>query len=47
MLVPLLNYAGLNVWDWKTAFQRSIVVLVVGSPCALVASVTPVVLAFI
>lgn len=45
MLVPLLNYAGLNVWDWKTAFQRSIVVLVVGSPCALVASVTPAVLA--
>lgn len=45
MLVPLLNNFGLNVWDWKTAFQRGIVVLVVGSPCALVASITPAVLA--
>lgn len=45
MLIPLLNNFGLNVWDWKTAFQRGIVVLVVGSPCALVASITPAVLA--
>ncbi|NMA05974.1 MAG: cadmium-translocating P-type ATPase [Acholeplasmataceae bacterium] len=45
MLVPLLNNFGLSVWDWKTAFNRGIIVLVVGSPCALVASITPAVLA--
>ncbi len=45
MLVPLLNNVGLTVWDWKTAFNRGIIVLVVGSPCALVASITPAVLA--
>lgn len=45
MLVPLLNNVGLSVWDWKTAFNRGIIVLVVGSSCALVASITPAVLA--
>ncbi|MFA5719562.1 MAG: heavy metal translocating P-type ATPase [Acholeplasmataceae bacterium] len=45
MLVPLLSHVGLTVWDWQTAFERGIIVLVVGSPCALVASITPAVLA--
>lgn len=45
MMVPLLSHLGLSVWDWQTAFERGIIVLVVGSPCALVASITPAVLA--
>lgn len=45
MLVPLLANFGLNVWSWQTAFERGIIVLVVGSPCALVASITPAILA--
>lgn len=34
-----------NWWTWDISIQRGIIVLVVGSPCALVASVTPAILA--
>lgn len=34
-------------WDWNTTFYRAIVLLVVASPCALVASVMPATLAAI
>lgn len=34
-------------WDWNTTFYRSMVLLVVASPCALVASVMPATLAAI
>lgn len=37
MVVPAL--AGW--WDWEVSIERGIIVLVVGSPCALVASITP------
>ena len=40
MIVPYL----LNIWDLNTSIYRGIVLLVVGSPCALVASVSPVML---
>ncbi len=40
MVVPYL----LNIWDLNTSIYRGIVLLVVGSPCALVASVSPVML---
>lgn len=33
-----------QIWDLNTSFYRSIIVLVVGSPCAVVASITPAVL---
>ena len=32
-------------WDWTTTFYRAIVLLVVASPCALVASIMPATLA--
>lgn len=41
MIIPPL----LNIWDWQTAFYRGIVLLVVASPCALVASISPTMLA--
>ena len=34
-------------WDWKTSFYRGMVLLVVASPCALVASIMPATLAAI
>ncbi|GLC90318.1 heavy metal translocating P-type ATPase [Lysinibacillus piscis] len=34
-------------WDWTTTFYRAMVLLVVASPCALVASITPATLASI
>lgn len=37
MLIPPLT----NTWTWDQAFYRGTVVLVVGSPCALMASVAP------
>ncbi|WP_051457533.1 heavy metal translocating P-type ATPase [Acholeplasma granularum] len=37
MIIPPL----LNIWNFNDAFYRGTVVLVVGSPCALVASVAP------
>ncbi|MBN2267926.1 MAG: heavy metal translocating P-type ATPase [Acholeplasmataceae bacterium] len=37
MLVP----PAFGWWSWAYAFNRGIIVLVVGSPCALVASITP------
>ena len=37
MLVP----PTFGWWTWEYAFNRGIIVLVVGSPCALVASITP------
>lgn len=41
MIIPAL----LNIWDWQTSFYRGIVLLVVASPCALVASISPTMLA--
>lgn len=41
MIVPAL----LKIWDWPTSFYRGIVLLVVASPCALVASISPTMLA--
>lgn len=41
MIVPAI----LNIWDWQTSFYRGIVLLVVASPCALVASISPTMLA--
>lgn len=41
MIVPAL----LNIWTWKESFYRGIVLLVVASPCALVASISPTMLA--
>ncbi|HHX53005.1 MAG TPA: cadmium-translocating P-type ATPase [Erysipelothrix sp.] len=41
MIIPAL----LNIWDWQTSFYRGIVLLVVASPCALVASIFPTMLA--
>ncbi|MBM7454165.1 cation transport ATPase [Acholeplasma morum] len=35
----------LNIWTFDVSLYRGIVLLVVASPCALVASVTPVMLA--
>ena len=35
----------LNIYDQQTAFYKGIVILVVGSPCALVASISPAMLA--
>lgn len=40
MVVPAL--AGW--WSWDVSIERGIIVLVVGSPCALVASITPAIL---
>lgn len=37
MLIP----PSLNLWSWSDAFYRGTVVLVVGSPCALMASIAP------
>src|SRR5690554_2450747 len=37
MLIPPL----LGIWSWTYAFYRGTVVLVVGSPCALMASIAP------
>ncbi len=37
MIIPPL----LGVWSWNQAFYRGTVVLVVGSPCALMASIAP------
>ena len=34
-------------WDWTTTFYRAMVLLVVASPCALVASIMPATLATI
>ena len=34
-------------WDWNTTFYRAMVLLVVASPCALVASIMPATLAAI
>jgi len=34
-------------WSWKITFYRSMILLVVASPCALVASITPAILASI
>lgn len=41
MFIPPL----LNIWDQETSFYKGIVILVVGSPCALVASISPAMLA--
>lgn len=41
MVLPPL----LKIWDWQTAFYRGIVLLVVASPCALVAAISPTMLA--
>ena len=43
MVIPPL----LNIWTQEEAIYRGIIVLVVGSPCALVASISPAVLATI
>jgi Zn2+/Cd2+-exporting ATPase len=40
MIVPTL----FGWWDFRYAFNRAIIVLVVGSPCALVASISPAIL---
>lgn len=40
MLTPFLGWL-----TWQSAFYRGIIILVVGSPCALVASITPGILA--
>ncbi len=37
MIIPPL----FDIWSWPDAFYRGIIVLVVGSPCALVASISP------
>lgn len=37
----------LLAWDWTTTFYRAMVLLVVASPCALVASIMPATLATI
>lgn len=41
MIIPPV----LNIWDQETSFYKGIVILVVGSPCALVASISPAMLA--
>jgi Cd2+/Zn2+-exporting ATPase len=41
MVIPPL----INIWDQETSFYKGIVILVVGSPCALVASISPAMLA--
>lgn len=41
MVVPAL----MGWWTWAVSMERGIIVLVVGSPCALVASITPAILA--